>query len=128
MQNYLKPNIIITFQEQVEIFSFRSEMNEISFQYQEPTANKPCEFTKELNNHHLYECTLLNNGLEFKFKYENILNGTIHDQNHILNILKKNLAIHIKMIWHLELTIDWSCLVNCYRNKYIYISNDFIWN
>ena len=97
MQNYLKPNKVIKFQEQVEIFSFRSEMNEISLKYQEPKANKTCVCKKDLNNQHLYECTHLNNGVELKFKYENILNGTIHQQKYILNILEKNLAIYKKM-------------------------------
>ena len=97
MQNYLKPNNIISFQEQVEIFSYRSEMNEVSLRYQEPTANKVCICNKELNNQHLYECITLNNGEEVKFKYENILNGNIHQQKYILNILKKNHSIYTKM-------------------------------
>ena len=67
MQNYLKPNYVLTFQEQVKIFSFRSEMNEISLNYQEHKANKTCICKIDSNNQHLYECIFWNNGVELKF-------------------------------------------------------------
>ena len=97
MQNYLKPNKVITFQEQIDIFSYRSQMNDMSLKYQEPKEVKICVCTKELTNNHLYECTTLNNGEQLKFNYEKILNGTLHQQKYILNILKKNLETHTKI-------------------------------
>ena len=97
MQNYLKPNRVMTYQDQIEVFSYRSEMNEISLKYNELQDNKVCVCTKELNNSHLYECTILNNGEALKSKYEDILNGTLYQQKYILNILKKNLAVYTKM-------------------------------
>ena len=30
MQNYLKPNRVLTYQDQIDIFSYRSEMNEVN--------------------------------------------------------------------------------------------------
>ena len=39
MQNYLKPKKVMTFQEQIEIFSYRSEMNYMSLKYLEPKEN-----------------------------------------------------------------------------------------
>ena len=62
IQNYLKPNRVITFQEHIEIFSFRSEQNKTSPNYHESKANKTCVCTKELKNTHLYECASFNHG------------------------------------------------------------------
>ena len=59
MQGYLKPNRVLTFQEQIDIFSYRSEMNELSLKYLQ--ENDICVCTKELNNNHLFKCTILNN-------------------------------------------------------------------
>ena len=97
MQNYLKPNRVMTYQDQIEIFSYRSEMNDISLKYNEIQDNKVCVCTQELNNSHLYECITLNNGEALKLKYEDILNGTLHQQKYVLNILKKNHAIYTKI-------------------------------
>ena len=33
MQNYLKPNRVLTYQDQIEIFSYRSEMKEINYNF-----------------------------------------------------------------------------------------------
>ena len=59
MQAYLKPNRVLTFQEQIDIFSYRSEMNELSLKYLQENYIFAC--TKDLNNIHLLECTILNN-------------------------------------------------------------------
>ena len=88
MQNYLKPNRVLTFQEQVDIFSYRSEMNELSFNYIQ--GNAKCICTEELNNSHLYQCNLLNNNHYPELKYEYILNGTLHQKKKILKIMEKN--------------------------------------
>ena len=45
MQNYLKPNRVMTYQDQFEIFSYRSEMNDISLKYNELQDNKVCVCT-----------------------------------------------------------------------------------
>ena len=95
MQAYLKPNRVLTFQEQIDIFSYRSEMNELSLKYLQ--ENDICACTKELNNIHLFECTLLNNKKGHELKYEDILNRTFHQQKNILNILKNNLATYRKI-------------------------------
>ena len=99
MQNYLKPNRVMTYQDQIKIFSYISEVvNDISLKYNEIQDSKVCVCTKELNNSHLYECITLNNGEELELKYEDIFNGTLHQQKYVLSILKKNLAIYTKII------------------------------
>ena len=49
MQNYLKPNAVLTFQEEVNIFSYRSEMNEISLKYIHGNKLCICKQEKILN-------------------------------------------------------------------------------
>ena len=71
MQAYLKPNRVLTFQEQIYIFSYRSEMNELSLKYLQ--ENEICACTNELNNIHLFECTILNNKKAHELIYEDIL-------------------------------------------------------
>ena len=53
---------------------------------------KKCVCTKTLNYQHLFQCKILNNCDNSELKYEDILNGTLHQKKHILNILKKNFA------------------------------------
>ena len=65
MLNYLKPNRVMTYQDQIKIFSYRSEMNYKGLKYNELQDNKVCVIhicTKEFNNSHLYECITRNNG------------------------------------------------------------------
>ena len=78
MQNYLKPNAVLTFQEQVNIFSYRSEMNEISMKYIH--GYEWCICKEEMNNAHIFQCKLLNNDDNPGLKYNQILNGTLHQQ------------------------------------------------
>ena len=91
MQNYLKPNAVLTFQEQVHIFSYRSEMNELVMKYIH--GYEWCICKEEMNNAHIFQCKLLNNDENPGMKYNQILNGTLHQQKKILNIMEKNIKL-----------------------------------
>ena len=53
--------------------------------------------TNILNNPHLFECIFLNNGESPKYKYEDLLNGTLHEKKIIMNIMKKNIVTYRKI-------------------------------
>ena len=91
MQNYLKPNRVLTYPDQIEIFSYRSEMNEMNYNSKGLKDDEICVCTNILNNPHLYHCQILNNGESPKEKYEYILNGTLHHKKIFFNIMKRNL-------------------------------------
>ena len=91
MQSYLKPNRVLNYQDQIEIFSYRSEMNEIACNFKELKQEELCICKNILNNTHLYHCKVLNNGKDLIHNYEDLLNGTLHQQKYGLNIMKKNL-------------------------------------
>ena len=78
MQNYLKPNRVLTYQDQIEIFSYRSEMKQINYNFKGLKHDEICVCTNILNNPHLYHCQILNNCYSPREKYEDILNGTLH--------------------------------------------------
>ena len=105
MLNDLKPNRVLSFQEQVDIFSYRFEMNELSLNYIQ--GNKKCICTEELNNAHLFQCNILNNNHYPEQKYEYILNGTLHQKKNILKIMEKNTkSFKEKFPGHPEPTIN----------------------
>ena len=91
MQDYIKPNKVLTYEEQVELFSYRSEMNEVSLKFKEYQEFKTCFCNEELNNIHICQCTILNNREYPENKYEELMNGTLHKQKYFFNIMKKNL-------------------------------------
>ena len=91
MQNYLKPNNVLTFQDQKEIFAFRSEMNELNYNFKGLKEDEKCVCAQTLNNIHLFQCKILNNSEYSELKYEDFLNGTLHQKKKTLNIMKKNM-------------------------------------
>ena len=98
MQSYLKPNRVLTFQEQIEIFSYRSKMNEISCNFRDLKKEEElCICKSTMNNTHLYHCKVINNGKDPKHNYEDLLNGTLHQQKYVLKIMKKNLEYFRKI-------------------------------
>ena len=92
MQDYLKPNNVLTFKEQIEIFSYRSEMNEFNFNFKGLNDDETCVCSSKLNNPHILQCQILNNFKHHEYKYTDILNGTLHQQKNILNIMMTNIA------------------------------------
>ena len=52
-----------------------------------------CHCNSELNNEHLYTCTLINSEIK-KYKYQSLFNGTIQEQKYIVNTLMNNMKKH----------------------------------
>ena len=97
MQSYMKPNRVLSYQDQIKIFSYRAEMNELKINFAGLKEEEFCICTHIMNNHHLYECKSLNSDDNSKYQYEDLLNGTLHQQKNIVSILKKNLANYRKI-------------------------------
>ena len=92
MQDYMKPNKVLTFADQIELFSYRSDMNDVNLKFKNIEEYKKCVCNEDLNNIHLFQCNILNNDECGKtYTYEELLNGTLHQQKDLLNIMKKNL-------------------------------------
>jgi hypothetical protein len=87
-QTYLLPNGILTWEEQVEIFSYRSRMNSLKYNF---GGEDICLCGTFLNNEHLYSCKTLNREKRPRLEYSNIFNGTIIEQKEIVQILKRNM-------------------------------------
>ena len=88
-QAYLKPNNILTLQEQRTIFSFRARMNKLSYNFQGSGKVELCQCEEELTNIHLYECQILNN-IERKVPYNKIFEGRLCEMKYIVNMLLEN--------------------------------------
>ena len=89
MSDYLLPNDRLSVSEQYEMFSYRSEMNDIPFNYGNRTQ---CETGcgEILNNDHLLKCQILNEGHENGFEYIIFLNGTMEQKIEIFMKMKEN--------------------------------------
>ena len=70
-QAYLKPNKMLTLQEQRTIFSFRARMNNLSYNFQGNNQIEYCQCGKEMTNCHLYECKIFNQS-DRRIPYNNI--------------------------------------------------------
>ena len=97
MQDYLKPNTIPTFKGQIKIFSYRSEMHEFHFNFRGLRGNEIFVCTNQLINPHIFQCRILNGFKGHELNYRDILNGTLHQQKKILNIMKKNIPNYRKI-------------------------------
>ena len=98
MQDYMKPNKVLTFADQIELFSYRSDMNEVNLKFKNIEEYKKCVCKEDLNNIHLFKCNILNNDACGKlYTFEELLYGTLHQQTHLLNIMKKNRETLIKI-------------------------------
>ena len=121
MQDYIKPNKVLTYEEQVELFSYRSEMNEVSLKFKEYQEFKSCLCNEELNNIHIFQCKILNNGEYPENTYEELLNGTLHKQKFFLNIMKKNLE-QLRKITKAARADSWLIVVSwLLMDQYIYM-------
>ena len=102
-QAYLLPNNILTLEEQRIIFSYRSRMNQLKYNFQGTNYPEQCKCGTLITNEHLYYCKLLNNNKIVDLKYENICNGILQDQQTIIHILNQN------MMKHEEFTLAQDC-------------------
>ena len=96
MQAYLLPNQILTFDDQLEIFSFWTRMNGLSYNTKGTSEIEYCKCGSEMENEHLFLCNFLNAGQVLKYKYDDLLNGTLAQQKYIITILRKNMEKHTK--------------------------------
>ena len=97
MSDYLLPECKISVEDKIELFSIRSEMN-----------NLPCNFGKEtqceqgcyevLNSEHIYSCTKLNKQKIPINNYENILKGTMNQKVEVLKKIQENNLIRMQKL------------------------------
>ena len=91
-KNYFKPNNVLTFQDQKESFAYRSEMNELNYNFEGIKEDEKWVCAQTLNYIHLFH------NIEYsESKYEDFLNGTLHQKKNILNIMKKNMETFRKI-------------------------------
>ena len=83
--------LVLNYQYQLKVFFYRSEMNEISCNFKELNTEEIYICKCIMNNSHLYHCKVLNDRKDLKHNYEDLLNGTLHQQKYVLDIMKKNL-------------------------------------
>ena len=93
-QKYLLPNQILTFDEQKQIFAFRSRMNKLQYNYPGNKQTELCQCGVDMTNEHLYYCNVLNEGNKLQDKYEQIFKGNLTKQKLILDILEHNIKKH----------------------------------
>ena len=87
-QKYLLPNRILTWDEQVQIFSYRSRMNELKYNF---GGEDLCICGSRLDNEHLFNCEVLSEGKPSNTEYKLIFNGSIKQQKDIIQILNRNM-------------------------------------
>ena len=89
MQSYMKPNRVLSYQDQIEIFSYRAEINELKNNFKGLKDEEFCICNHIMNNHHLYECKSLNNDDNSKYQYDDLLNGTLHQQKNVFKYIEE---------------------------------------
>ena len=84
MAEYILPNRMFTFEDQVEIFSIRSRTNAIPANWGKV---EQCETNcgTVLTNDHILTCNILNEGGE-KGEMNKMLNGSLEEMHHTLQI------------------------------------------
>ena len=93
-QSYLCPNVLLTLQEQRDIFSYRSRMNQLEYNFPgRNPVNEKCKCGAAIENIHLYECKILNS-CERRVSYDKIFSGRLIEMKNIINILTENEIQH----------------------------------
>ena len=72
-------------------------MNNLNYNFPGNNKKEYCICLNQLTNEKFYPCKLLNNNVLSDFQYENIFNGTVQDQNKMINILNQNTK---NLPWH----------------------------
>ena len=92
-QEYLLPNNFLTLNEQREIFSYRTRMNKLKYNFSGNNDKEFFEYGVEMTNLHLYECLKLNRNNK-TVPYVKIFERRPCEMKSILNILQQNQAKH----------------------------------
>ena len=92
MADYLEPNSGLSLEDQREMFSLRTRMNYLPINFGKDTY---CETGcgQALDNEHIINCEILNNGKKPHIKYNLIMNGTLNEKNEVLKIFQTNIKI-----------------------------------
>ena len=88
-QGYLMPNSILTLEEQLSIFSYRSRMNNHQYNFPGNKLIEICPCGTEMTNQHLYECLRLNS-MEKRVSYNKLFEGRLAEMKYIVKILEEN--------------------------------------
>ena len=78
----------MTWDEQVQIFSFRSRMNDFKYNF---GGEYSCICGIRLDNEHLFNCEVLCEGKPSFNEYKIISNGSIKQQKEIIQTLNRNI-------------------------------------
>ena len=81
---------LFLFEQQISIFSCRSRMNKLQYNYPGNKRTETCPFGTELANQHLYECQTSNSS-EKKVHCNNIFDGRLIEMQYIVKMLEDNL-------------------------------------
>ena len=94
-QGYLLPNNFLSLKEQREIFSYRTRMNNLKYNFPGSNDQEFCECGLEILNLHLYECKQLNSSIRI-VPYVKIFERRLCEMKSIVNILipRKARKIH----------------------------------
>ena len=95
-QSYLLPNQILTHIEQKAIFSYRTRMNNLKYNFKGNKVIEHCLCGTPLTNEHLYQCFQLNEGIDREVQFQSLFNGTLSEQKIIIKILEENMIKHEK--------------------------------
>ena len=87
-QKYLLPNRILTWEEQVQIFSYKSRLNELKYNF---AGEDPSICGIRLDNEHLMKWEILCEGKPSNQEYSLIFNGSIKQQKDIMQTLNRNM-------------------------------------
>ena len=94
LQDYLRPNQILTLPEQRALLRYRVRSNPLQYNTPGSGETQYCVCLEVLKNEHLYSCQILNsdqNRSEEMPRYDAIFNGTLQQQKQIIDILIKNM-------------------------------------
>ena len=78
-QNDLLPNKVLSFQDQIDIFSFRSRMNNLEYNFAGNNCLQVCVCKHQMTNEHLYSCTIINTEEKCNIPYNKLFNGTLQE-------------------------------------------------
>ena len=93
-QGYLLPNNILTLQDQMNLFSYRTRMNQLKYNFSEnKQVTDKCKCGMDMTNSYLYDCKHLNNSLK-KAPYNNIFNGRVCEMKYLIELLNENQKKH----------------------------------
>ena len=100
MVDYMQPNCDLSVQEKIEMFSFRSEMNDLPFNFGRKTnCEQGCQ--EPMNNEHCLYCPKLNETPNL-LEYSNILNGTLRQKIEVFQSLRLNIKKRARLLMNAE--------------------------